>query len=153
MNYLSYISKHSKPYFALFAGAVMLIVLVGCTQDYGRFSRDADLDQAFNKGEILPELNYYYSGIESKPSAIIGVDPAYLVPSRFWIAFEPQPEQLKKMRKRVYSRPGYAYFGWYMLDQDGTAIGVWFYGPHTRSFKVDQQKRIVQPMYVIQNIP
>jgi|GEM_PF-2987979 len=58
MNYLSYLSKHPRPYFALFTSAAMLIVLIGCTKDYGRFSRDSDLDQAFNKGEILQELNY-----------------------------------------------------------------------------------------------
>lgn len=153
MNYLSYLSKHPRPYFALFTSAAMLIVLIGCTKDYGRFSRDSDLDQAFNKGEILQELNYYYSGRDSKPFAIIGLDPAYSVPSRFWIAFEPQPEQLKKMSQKVYSRYGYAYFGSYMLDQEGAVIGIWFYGPHTRSFKVDQQKRIVEPMYVTPNRP
>ncbi|CAD7845923.1 MAG: hypothetical protein [Olavius algarvensis Delta 4 endosymbiont] len=144
-----YYSKHLGLRFVLFAGAAMLTLLIGCTTDYGRFSRDADLNQAFKKGEILSELNYYQSGRH----AAIGVGPAYKVPSRIWTAFEPQTDRQDKMRGKFGGKHGYAAPGAFMLASDGTVVGIWFYGPHTRSFKVDQEKRIIEPMYVLPSRP
>ena len=141
--------KHLVLRFALFAGAAMLILLSGCTTDYGRFSRDADIAQGFKKGEILSELNYYRSGRH----AAIGEDPTYKVPSRIWTAFEPQADRREKMRGKFSGKYGYAAPGAFMLAPDGTVVGIWFYGPHTRSFKVDQEKRIIEPMYVLPNRP
>jgi len=154
MIHLPYFCKHLRLRFALFAGAAMLTLLIGCTTDYGRFSRDADLDKAFKKGEILSELNYYHSG----RFAAIGVDPTYKVPSRMWTAFEPQPSRQDKMRgdlsgKQGYPEPGAAAPGAFMLAPDGTVVGIWFYGPHNRNFKVDQKKRIIEPMYKLPNRP
>ncbi len=136
MNVLSYFSKHLGIGCILLTSAVMLTIFTGCTQTYGQFSRDADINQAFTDGDILTDLKYYYSG----RYAAIGVDSAYNVPSRFWTVYEPQPDQLESMKAKS---------GSYMLAPDGTVIGIWFYGPQVRSFKVDQQNRTVEAMYVI----
>ena len=149
MNILSYFSKHFGIGYIMVTGAVVLTVFSGCMQTCGQFSRDADINHAFKNGDILTDLNYYYSGRH----AVIGVDAGYTVSSQFWTVFEPQPDQLKSMRTKVYGNYGYAPSGSYMLAPDGTVIGVWFYGPQVRSFRVDQQKRMVEVMYVIPNRP
>ena len=144
MNVLSFFSKHRGPCFRLIAGAVVLTVFNGCMQAYGHFKRDAKVDQAFINGAVPPDFNYYYWGRDTKPNAIIGVDPTYTVSSRFWIAFEPQPEQLKIMSNNMYGASGFN-----MLDPEGTVIGVWLSNLDTRSVKVDQKNRSVEVMFII----
>ena len=144
MNDLSFFSKHRGRCFTPIAAAVVLVAFIGCMQAYGHFRRDAQVDQAFKNGAVPPDFNYYYLGRDTKPNAIIGVDPVYTVSSHFWIAFEPQPEQLKTMSKNMSGASGSN-----MLDPDGTVIGVWFSNLDTRSVKVDQQKRSVEVIFII----
>ena len=145
--------KCRELFFLLVASSIVLTVFIGCMQSYGRFSHDDHIDQAFKNGEILKDLKYYYSGRESKPDAIIGIDSAYMVPSDFWIEFEPYPEQLKRMKAKVYGGHRFGSSESYMLAPDGTVIGVWFFGPNVRSFMVDQQNRSVEVIFRIPSRP
>ena len=50
---------------------------------------------------MQPEFNYYYTGRDTMPYAIIGIDHGYTVPSRYWIPLDPDPAQLKKMSQKI----------------------------------------------------
>ena len=95
MNVPSYFSKCRGLCFKLFAGAALIVGLSGCLENYGRFSRDAQVSHAFRSGLVPQELNYFYAGKETNPYAIMGIDPGYVFPSTFWTAFEPQPAELR----------------------------------------------------------
>ena len=73
MNVPAYYLKHRGLCFMLFAGAALAVGLIGCFQNYGRFSRNAQIHHAFQSGSVPPELNYYYAGRETMPYAIMGI--------------------------------------------------------------------------------
>ena len=147
MNVPSYFSKRLGLCFMLFAGAALAVGLSGCLQNYVRFSQDAQVSHAFRSGAVQPELNYFYAGRETMPYAIMGIDPGYAIPSPLWIAFEPQPEQLRKMSSNIYGKHRYDPYGFNILNPDGAIVGIWFSSLHFPSIKVDEQNRTVEVRY------
>ena len=147
MNVPAYYLKHRGLCFMLFAGAALAVGLIGCFQNYGRFSRNAQIHHAFQSGSVPPELNYYYAGRETMPYAIMGIDPGYAIPSSLWIAFEPLPEQLRKMSANIYGKDRYDPYGFNILDPDGVIVGIWFSSLHFPSVKIDKQNRTVEVRY------
>ena len=143
----TYFSKRRGLCFILFVGTVLAVCLSGCLQSYGRFSRDAQVNHAFRSGSVPPELNYYYAGRDTMPYAIMGIDPGYAISSPLWIAFEPQPEQVRKMSSNIYGKHRYDPQGFNIMDPDGAIVGIWFSSLHFPSVKVDQQKRSVEIRY------
>lgn len=126
---------------------VLMLMVAGCMENYGQFARSADVDVAFRKGDHQPDYQYAYAGRDTMPYAIIGIDRSYKVPSRYWIPFEPESEKLRKMSGNMYGKQVYYPFGSHILAPDGTIIGVWFSGIHSRSVKVDQQHRTVEVLF------
>mgnify|MGYP001549647492 CR=1 FL=1 len=147
MNVPSYLLKYRDLCFFLFAGAALAVGLSGCLQSYGRFSRDAQVSQAFRSGAVPPTLNYFYAGRETMPYAIMGIAPGYTIPSPLWIAFAPEPEQLRAMSSNIYGKYRYDPHGFNILDADGAIVGIWFSSLHFPSVKVDQQNRTVEVQY------
>ncbi|MFZ0240986.1 MAG: hypothetical protein WAL90_05005 [Desulfobacterales bacterium] len=108
----------------LLLAAVALALLGGCLANYGRLNTSSDVTQAFKNRQMIAGYRYYYSGRENKPSAIIGIDPAFEFSSRFWTALEPS--QFDAIVGRV-SIPEYGFvYGAYILAPDGRRAGVWF---------------------------
>ncbi len=82
----------------------------------------------FEKGIIRPDYNYYYSGAEAYPNAIIGLDRRYLLTNNLWQKVQLTPATLKDwldyMRlKAVQSRQ--SLHGFNILDAQGNRIGIW----------------------------
>ena len=127
---------------------VILLLIVGCAQNnHGRFKMDEQVSQAFINGSVQPDLNYYYSGRETMPYAIIGVDSRYSVPSKYWIQFDPEPDKLKKMSGNVYGQLNFTVSGAHMISPDGQVIGVWYSAIRNRSVSVDPVDRSVQVLF------
>ncbi len=147
MHVSAYLKNRRGLCFVLLVVPALAVGLSGCLQNYGRFSRDAQVNLAFQSGSVPSELNYYYAGRQSMPYAIMGIKPGYVVPSSLWIAFEPEPEQLKKMITNIYGKDRYDPYGFNVLDPDGAVIGIWFSSLHFPSVKIDQQNRTVEVRY------
>jgi len=77
--------------------AALIVMVTGCTKNFGQFAKSAEVDLAFRQGDYQPDYQYFYAGRDTMPYAIIGIDRSYTVPSRYWIPFEPELEQLRKM--------------------------------------------------------
>ena len=147
-------SKHSTTHVRIHSRAVMILVVIGvvlmaaaCTKDYGRFTKSAQVDLAFRKGDHQPGYQYFYAGRDTMPYAIIGIDRSYTVPSRYWIAFDPEPERLRKMAGNMYGKNSYNPAGFQILDPDGKVIGVWYSSVNQYSVSVDQQRRTVEVLF------
>ena len=125
----------------------LLLVTGACAQNYGRFTIDPQVANDFRTGAVQPELRYYYQGRDTMPYAIIGIDRSYQVPSKYWIAFDPDPEQLKKMSGNIFQEIRDTPYGARIMDEDGTVIGVWYSNVVLRSVNVDQQNRTVQILF------
>ena len=132
---------------AFFAVVALMIVVAGCNKNYGRFTIDTQVSQAFRTGAMQPEFNYYYTGRDTMPYAIIGIDHGYTVPSRYWIPFEPEPAQLKKMSQNIYRYYHFQPYGSTILDSEGKVVGVWYSNIFQRSVTVDQENHTVQVLY------
>ena len=125
----------------------LLLVIVGCTINAGRFSMNAQVDQDFRTGQAQPGSRYFYAGRDTMPYAIIGIDRSYSVPSRYWIPFEPEADTLKKMSGNMYGKMRYNPYGSHILDPDGNIIGVWYSSVYHYSASIDQQNRTVQVLF------
>ena len=127
--------------------AALMVVVAGCTKNYGRFEKNAEVGLAFRQGDYQPDYQYFYAGRNTRPYAIIGIDRRYAVPSRYWVPFEPEPKQLRKMAGNIYGNYRYYPAGYNILDPDGNIIGVWFSTVKQYSVSVDQQNRTVEVLY------
>lgn len=95
----------------------------GCAAEYGRLNIDSTVAQSFRNSEMRDDYRYYYSGRENKPSAIIGIDPAFQFSSKYWTPIEPS--QFSTMVGRMHPEYGFLY-GAFMLAPDGRKAGVWY---------------------------
>lgn len=131
----------------LIAATFILAVLAGCMRSFGRFTLDAKVSQAFREGKILPYYRYYYAGRDTMPYAIIGIEADYAVPSRYWISFKPNADQLKKMSGNIYGKDQYYPYGAYIVDPYDNVIGVWYSSVGIRSVSVDPAHHTVQVLF------
>lgn len=144
MNILSKQARRGAPFLA---GMLLLTVFTGCMQTFGRFSKDDQVREAFRNGTVPAELNYFYTGRETMPYAIMGIDPSYAVPSAFWIAFDPQPERLRDISSNLYGRDRYDPYGFNIVAPDGAFVGIWFSNLNFASVVVNQENRTVDVRY------
>jgi hypothetical protein len=127
--------------------AALLLMVAACGNHYGNFSLNTEVTQAFETGTVEPDLDYYYAGRDTMPYAIMGIDRRYQVPSRYWISFDPQPEQLKKMSGNIYGKDRYDPYGARIRDAEGEVVGIWYSNVRFQSVSVDRQNNIVQVLF------
>ena len=120
--------------------AFIIAFLAGCFANYGRLEINSAVEQAFRNYEILDHYQYYYSGRENKPSAIIGIDPAFQFSSKYWTAIEPL--QFRTMVGRMFPDYGFLY-GPYILTPDGRKAGVWYSWVNIFTAKFEDDRIIV----------
>ena len=63
------------------------------------------------------------------PYAIIGIDRAYTVPSRYWISFTPEPDQLRKMSGNIFQKGRVDPYGSLITSPDDKIVGIWVFEP------------------------
>ena len=148
---MSILERHRTRMRVRLGGCIALVGLIlmvaGCTKNYGQFSKSAEVGLAFQQGDHQVDYQYFYAGRDNMPYAIIGIDRSYTVPSRYWIPFDPESEILRKMSENMYGRLRYDPAGYHILDPDGNIIGVWFSSVNQYSVSVDQQNRAVEVLF------
>ena len=126
--------KHWKIAFCAIS-ALILIVSAGCAgtlfKNYGSIVPDGRVTDAFDKYQVNPNYNYYYSGSEVYPSAIIGLDKAYALDSDLWKKVDMTPAKLREIVMNMKDKAqtvnfGVPIHGFAMLDDRGKQIGVWY---------------------------
>lgn len=127
--------------------AALLLALAGCAGQHGGFTVDAQVTQDFEAGVIRPGFDYYYAGRDDMPYAIMAVDSSYRVPSRYWISFEPRPEQLKEMSGNIYGKHRYDPYGSRIRSAEGETVGVWYSNVRTPSVTVDPTQKTVEVLF------
>ena len=114
---------------------LMLLPSAGCSgslfKNYGRIEPDGTVTNAFEKYQVNPKYNYYISGSEVYPNAIIGLDKAYALEPDLWKPVEMTPKKLRELVQYMHDKAtsvslGMALHGFAMLDDKGKQIGVWY---------------------------
>lgn len=100
-------------------------------KNHVKFKQIPEMGNNYKDVEIIPGYNYYYTGRSHLPYAVIGVDPAYELNSRFWNKIETKEMVIDKV-------DGLMPIDWYymsvskILDQKGNQVGIWYsYYPYT----------------------
>lgn len=109
---------------------INFLLFSGCGGNYGRISKDIEINRSFLNADILPDYNYYYTGPEGLPSAVLRINKKYELVSDLWVLFEPSEKVLKKWVEniRFYNRGGIRYYpyGYKIVYCDGETIGGWY---------------------------
>ena len=100
-------------------------------RNYGRITPDLSVKDAFEKYQVNPNYNYYISGSDVYPIAIIGLDKAYRLEPDLWKQIDMTPRKLRElvqdMRDKVsFISWGQVPYGFAMFDNKGKQIGVWY---------------------------
>jgi hypothetical protein len=114
---------------------LILLPYAGCTssffKNYGTIVPDGVVTNTFEKYQVNPDYNYYISGSEVYPNAIIGLDKAYALEPDLWKPVEMTPRKLRKLVQYMHDKVsavslGVALHGFAMFDDKGKQIGVWY---------------------------
>jgi len=91
---------------------------------------DRDAGLIFTKMQCSAEFQYYYSGSEHYPSAIIGIrKDSKLEDDTLWKAVDMSPKLCRDMVSNVETRAlqlNLFPYGFSILDDQGKRIGVWY---------------------------
>ena len=104
------------------------LLVSGCAQNLGRYQFSNEVDQAFKSYRILPDYKYYYTGLQHRPDAILGIHRDYTLDNDLWTEIDLAGAQLKNwVGQQGYSGSSKrAATGYYILDPAGKRIGVWY---------------------------
>lgn len=120
---------------------IMIIVLVLCIgfivffmsrsgENYGKLKPSDSATASFESHSQVTDFDYYYSGTESHPLAIIGVEKKFRFDSaKHWMKVKPGEDSLEQLIAGMQSKAGQKnqnLRGFEMVDQRGEHVGEWY---------------------------
>ena len=120
----------------LSAACIMLMLLSsGCAsmpvKNYGSIVADGRVMEAFDKFQVNPNYDYFYSGSEVYPNAVMGLDKTYTLESDLWKKVDMTPAKLQEIVTYMKDKAATvnlqtSLHGFAILDDKGKQIGVWY---------------------------
>jgi hypothetical protein len=115
-------------------GIVLIVLLAfsGCAAlkaNYGSIVPDQAAQKDFEAFAMDPKMNYYYSGPDIAPNALIGLNKDYVLDNDLWKPISADPKVFKSLirgmqsKGQQYQKPQY---GFVMKDHQDKPIGVWY---------------------------
>lgn len=100
-------------------------------KNYGKITPDRDATKAFETYQINSNYNYYISGSDVYPNAIMGLDKAYKLEPDLWKQVDMTPQKFRElvidMQNKVRSVDiRLALHGFAIFDDKGRQIGAWY---------------------------
>jgi hypothetical protein len=126
-----------KKWKTIFSAActVLLLLSSGCAtmplKNYGSIVADGRVMEAFDKFQVNPNYDYFYSGSEVYPSAVMGLDKSYTLESDLWKKVDMTPAKLREIVMSMKDKAATvnlmtSLHGFAILDDKGKQIGVWY---------------------------
>lgn len=110
--------------------AALLAMAVGaCALPQVTFQRDSRIHHTFESGTVLPGYDYYYSGPEAQPLAVLGIRRGLQFEPGLWKRVELTEKGLRDWLWVIRNEtrpPRDRYYGAKILAPDGSEVGVWF---------------------------
>jgi hypothetical protein len=110
-------------------GGLVLFFSGRLRERYGSLQASDSVTRAYEKYDLRPELNYYSSGPDAYPRAVIGIDRSLILDSDLWKQrnFDPETfrETIQNMQGRALSAMQLLH-GFEIVDQRGARVGTWF---------------------------
>ena len=121
-----------KPYFSKIAAFVAIVaglLSYGCAGANDGVIRLSDrVNDLFESHRVLEDYNYYYSGRDARPDAVLGVNKKYTLRSRLWKPVDLTPSQLAQWIDMMTDHRGYSIrtYGAEILGPNNEPIGIWY---------------------------
>ena len=118
-------------------------------KNYGKITPDSNAGKAFETYQINPNYNYYTSGSDTYPHAILGLDKAYNLEPDLWKHVDMTPQKLRElvldMQSKIRSvNIRLALHGFALFDDKGKQIGIWYSIPAaTTSLKMKDDRTVI----------
>ena len=130
------------------AGLLMLIfqtAFLGCAANYGSLRHSREVTHSFETYKILADYRYYYSGVDTEPNAIIGIDRRYQLCSKLWKEVDLTSTQLKSWIDRMQQTHEFPVSpsGSLILDPAGRQVGIWYSAWDNTIVKMEKDNHIV----------
>jgi hypothetical protein len=98
-------------------------------KNWGKIMPNDQVKKDFESYQVSPDMNYFISGSDVYPNAILGLDKAYILDSTLWKKVDLNQASLKELVTYMKNRAigfGQFQFGFAVLDDQGKQIGVWY---------------------------
>lgn len=130
---------------------ILLCLLAGCSVYSGRYGSiilDDTARKSFESFKVDSSMNYYYSGSDASPNAIIGLKKEYELDNDLWKPVKPDDMVFKRLVRGIqhigdfYQMPLH---GFVMKDDQGKPIGIWYsvLSVKTRILKMGKENKVV----------
>ena len=129
---------------------IVMIVISGCFENYGRLRRSTEVQKMFENGQLPSEYNYHFYGLRSHPHAVMGLEPGWTLRSKIWRKVELSTEEFRYMTKWVWEDLGYYKYGAEILDPEFEKIGIIYTSSFMVAVKVDKDTKTVELMPHVQ---
>ena len=108
--------------------AICLAGLSGCSGTYGRLAVNSDVKALFERNEVLPDHQYFYTESPTWPRVVIALHKDYTLQSDYWHPVTATPQRINRWLNfqgdlRPYLTGGN---GSDILDKNSRKIGVWY---------------------------
>jgi hypothetical protein len=124
--------KTLQPHQARFFLVTVLLLALSaqaCAISQVTFRRNSEVNAAFEAGRVLPEYQYYYSGPDAEPLAIVGIRREHRFEQGLWKGVALSEAQLRDwvwMIDTATRSTRLRYYGAQILAPDGREIGIWY---------------------------
>ena len=139
-------ARSTKTRFELYRMIPILMVLAfaGCSATAsGRLQNSPEVTKVFQSYQILPNHQYYISGFQNIPFAIIAIDNNYqLRPSR-WKPIDMNTSGLSQLIYRMDMVYSLNPRGAWIVDHEGNRVGVWFSSQYQTVVRREKENQIV----------
>lgn len=116
-----------------FLCVLSFVIIMGCAgkyfKNYGGIVPNKDVRNVFENYQIDPDFNYYYSGSDVYPNALMGLKKTYTLESDLWKKVEMTPQLFREFVKNMQTKAltlGLNQYGFAILDNKGNQIGIWY---------------------------
>ena len=96
---------------------------------WGSIVTDEAVKNYFDTYQVSADLDYYISGSDVYPNAILGLNKKYILESSLWKKIELTPAALKELVTNMKAKAedmGQNQFGFAVRDNRGEKIGLWY---------------------------
>ena len=122
----------TKTKLTLAALCFLLWFAAGCatmSANHGSIVLDPAAERDFATFRLDPNMNYYYSGPDYYPNALMGLKKEYVLDNDLWKPLEPNPalfrDKIRSMQDAARLHGTFQH-GFAIKDPQGKTIGVWY---------------------------
>lgn len=96
---------------------------------YGELRPSKEVAEAYDFFRVDPDVNYYITGSDVYPNAIIGIDKTWTLKSDLWKKIDLRTQDMKELVQNMRVKTmeqSRTLHGFVILDNFGRNIGNWF---------------------------